>query len=84
MSQNKQALQVTREQHAERDTSTCSLVARIARRKLRACSQAKNKFKCLPTVLEKIFYLEIDLGLYFDCTSAMVLELNLTLEPNSV
>ena len=36
-----------------------------------------TSFKCLPTVEEMIFYLEIHLGLYFDCTSAMVLELNL-------
>ena len=85
------------EQLAKRDACTCFLAARIARCKdckWRACSQAKNKFKCLPTVfilypdltlfytektlgdlgtvLEMIFYLELHVRLYFDCTSTMV------------
>ena len=89
------------EQLAKRDACTCFLTACIAcckDCKWRACSQAKNKFKCLPTVfisypdltlfytentmgdlgtrlptvLEMIFYLELRVRLYFDCTSTMV------------
>ena len=52
--------------------------------KWRACSRAKSKCKCLQSILEMIFYIELHVRLYFDCTSAIVLELNLTLEPNSV